>query len=801
MISLPKIEAYMQSMRRYLWNPSRWVREVCRFEIDPWQESYLNTLVHTGRVAVAGCNGCLSANTPIFNVESGENVPVAEIGRDFIVYSYDDGEIVETVAHKPFQKGHADIYRVMLSTGESFECTLEHKILTPSGWHEVGSLMVGSACVVAPRLELRSDSSSSWSHRNACGQSTQEPYGRHCLKIVQDSLACYLHESRSYDERLHSGQGIALSEIPLLVDALLHSQHGYIAGGGSFLQEHNHPYQQFGHLSKSYFSQDSLQSLAYGEYLSGAFSSGFPKTVSPTLRQSTQYPLGGVPRENQHIADHAQRPSCGVRDCSCLNHTLSIATIQSIDYIKNDIFYDLHVPGTNNYWANGAFHHNSGKDFISSAAALFLLSLRPLLKGQVTGPNKEQIFDVSWAEKRKIIDNAPILQSLLIWEKTHIRNRLAPEQWFLAAKTASKKFSKAGGEAQAEGIQGLRGRYTYVDINEASGVEDPNFEAALSCCATPNSFLSVEGNALRRSGFFYDLFHSSNYREWPSFHVSYLNSSFTDKAQHEQWIREYGLESAFCMARCLGEFPTIDADDVAIQWGIVRAAMDRVAPLRDSEFLQIGVDPARGGSDEAVITVRTGYVVQPQIIFKTCTGPELCRAIYKAVFDYGGNEETLILIDESGMGGLGVVDPLLDKPYNMVNVVGVQNIQAPRRRDRYRNWDDEVWMEACPDFLQYGCLPFDELLLKQLTTRKCRFTGKTNAQRQLESKDTYKARMRMSPDRAESLLLAIADDPRTIPPLEIMKLDGHEQKDEAAVHAEAVASMQGSIEQEGVYWP
>lgn len=456
--------------------------------------------------------------------------------------------------------------------------------------------------------------------------------------------------------------------------------------------------------------------------------------------------------------------------------------------------------------------NGSGKDFISSIFGLFLLSTRPMLKGQVTGPSRQQIFDVVWAEMHKIIHHGDILSKILRWEKTHVRNMLAPEGWFLAAKTASKRYSRDGGDPQAEGIQGLRGLYTLVLITEASGVEDPNFEAARSCCATHNSFLGVVGNGLRRSGFFYDIFHKEQFAGWFRKHVSYLDSSWTDKAQMQSWIDEYGRESNFCMPRCFGLFPLAGSESTAIPWASVRAAMDREAPLAiDRLFptLQLGVDPARGGTDEAVIAIRKDSVVLPLIVLPECSGPELVDRIKQAVDDAGGNKQTLMLIDESGLGGAGIIDPLLRDGYE--NCVGVNNVQNPVRQDRYKHWDDEQWMDNIPAFLEYGVLPNDDKLLSQLTVRRWKFTGKNNKQRKLEGKEDLLKRGYPSPDRGEAVMMAVAPDPRNAAELFIQRLDGAVDR-EKMTERERIAydkaqdelarqEVENAIKSEGVYWP
>ena len=652
------IDNYIDTMKPYLWNPAKWAHEVCRYDLDAWQVEYLEMMVAGKFSVIAGCNGCLSYGTPLLNADTGEEVPIGEIDGPFPVWSYWHGRTVRAVAEKPFIKGVDDLYRVTLSNGKEFTCTLDHKVLTPMGWKAIRELQIGSECVAFPIELERSDSLTSLWPENVSVQSTHGACGPRWLNTIQDSQSGCQSEYQIYDGPFHQVGESAQCSFPLPTDAHGHTQYYWRMDGRCSLSGYNHAYRQSCRLSKNYCDQDLPQSLVCEEYPNESSFCEFPKQETQVALLANQFLSTDARGEMIHIHDHEQRlagvivapMTLGYGSANCS----SITTIQSITFVRQDIFYDLHVPVTNNYLASGIFHHNSGKDFISSIFALFMLSLRPMLKGQVTGPNREQIFDVVWAECHKIINRSAILPSVLRWEKTHIRNRLAPEEWFLTAKTASKRFSSGGGDAQAEGIQGIRGLFTLVLLTEASGVEDPNFEAARSCCATPNAYLGVVGNPLRRSGFFYELFHQDVFDGWFRRHVDYTESSFTDKEQMAQWITEYGMSSSFVTARCFGQFPLTGADDTAIAWALIKAAMDRESPLAEGDGLQVGVDPARGGKDEAVICVRRGYVVFPLIVFTTCTGGQLVQAIVDAIAKYGGNYDTPINVDESGLGGMGV---------------------------------------------------------------------------------------------------------------------------------------------------
>lgn len=479
--------------------------------------------------------------------------------------------------------------------------------------------------------------------------------------------------------------------------------------------------------------------------------------------------------------------------------------------------------------------NGAGKDSLITLAALWLVSTRPFLKGQLTGPGMPQLLDVLGAELSRWYAQAPILQALFECKRTHIYWREFPERWFLTLRTTSKRYSKDGGEAQAEGIQGIRGElgHTFVGITEASGVDDANFDAADSCCTTDDSWQIIVGNALRRSGRFYDMCKDADPTHkkltarsadgWHYERVPYTRSRWTNKGKHEGWIRKYGADSVFCKGRSLAQFPSHDDPATAISYELADEAMKRDVPLKEGPVylpgvegrppvmlphLQIGVDCARFGDDEAVISRRVGWTFLPLLCFPKCSGPELVQRIDDAAKSIGADKDTLIEVDESGLGGMGVVDPLREV-YGYTNVVGCQNIpsQSQRFPEHYQAWDDEQWMETLPALFAFCCLPADEDLLAQLTTRRYKFTGKNEKQRRLESKDEMRKPPRRlpSPDRAEALMLAAAPSPRVALELyggaEPTRTEEEQKKHDEEQKKLATQVVEDQIKNTGVFWP
>lgn len=404
--------------------------------------------------------------------------------------------------------------------------------------------------------------------------------------------------------------------------------------------------------------------------------------------------------------------------------------------------------------------NGAGKDAMACWVALWMLCTRPYAKGQITGPSRAQVFETIWPEIKKWIDRSPILSRVLVWTKTRVFWREHEARWFLIARTAQKAYSRDTGERAAEGLQGMHEEHVIVVLTESSGVEDVNWDAAESCCTREDNYLLAVGNPLRRSGRFYELFTKPAYQGWHHQHVGYRECAFMtdlDRAKFEGWITTYGADSAYCRVRCFGQFPEQGSPDSAVPWDFVVAAMERGAALEEPAVrdLQVGVDCARYGDNESVVAVRLGNEVTELRCYRGLSGPDLVGRVAECVRDYGGGLDTLLVVDDVGLGGSGVVDPLV-QTHGYRRVVSTTGL-VPKRHDRYENWDDEVWLEVLTAWLRAGKLPHDEVLLAQLTTRKYQFTGRNAEQRRLEPKDYLRRRGLPSPDRAEAVVYAVGD--------------------------------------------
>ena len=78
-----------------------------------------------------------------------------------------------------------------------------------------------------------------------------------------------------------------------------------------------------------------------------------------------------------------------------IDYTVSLGAVASIEYVRTDRFYDLHVPVAEHYIAHGFINHNSGKSFALIYEALFLAGLNPGLPGLIGAPTYPMLRDAT----------------------------------------------------------------------------------------------------------------------------------------------------------------------------------------------------------------------------------------------------------------------------------------------------------------------------------------------------------------------------------------------------------------------
>lgn len=232
----------------------------------------------------------------------------------------------------------------------------------------------------------------------------------------------------------------------------------------------------------------------------------------------------------------------------------------------------------------------------------------------------------------------------------------------------------------------------------------------------------------------------------------------------------WGETSSEYIQHVLGEFA---ADDeyalIPLSW--VERAMERwreweAAPIADKTIVRVGVDVARHGSDETVIATVNKDAVVMKLDSEAYTDnvSELGDDIHRAI-----PHTAQITVDTDGLGA-GTADRLRQLGRNVEMFHGAPQpkewrdksgeLEAASRRSAAWWRIRELLDPAKPLGLEIA-LPPDDMLIGDLTAP--RKVSDPKGRIKVESKDSVKARLHRSPDRADAIVYAMWREPEPIP--------------------------------------
>lgn len=460
-----------------------------------------------------------------------------------------------------------------------------------------------------------------------------------------------------------------------------------------------------------------------------------------------------------------------------------------------------------------------GKSTIASIVIWTYFKTRANAVGQCTSVDSIQLHRVLWAELSRWRERSPELKATFDFHGNSFNHKNHKDSWWMVPRTARKQRDvnlKDGGE-HSTGMQGIHAPHVLMVIDEASGVEDANWEAAESSIREEDNKLFAISNPLRVSGRMFQVFHLESFRKyWYTRQVSYLECPRINKQIAEDQIEMLGgLDSPVVQIRYLGQFPKRGSEDTLPTYDQVSNAMKRSRDV-DSEainilirlmdggvpvrchysrqeleeyltkmsFLQkevdflpeylysatvdmpkppkrwldlvaayfagpcrLGVDLARYGTAECSFTVRRNYRAVEMRPRHGMNQTEVVTTIKELYRFYAGMD--LVIIDKTGLYGEAVCDlmknekiPAIAVGFGETAIVSVD----------FKNQATEMWFEIANN-INHMILPYDSLLLTQLTTRKYGLTGKAE-QKVIEDKESMRKRKLPSPDRADSTCLA-----------------------------------------------
>lgn len=359
----------------------------------------------------------------------------------------------------------------------------------------------------------------------------------------------------------------------------------------------------------------------------------------------------------------------------------------------------------------------------------------------VTANTESQLSTKTWRELG-IWHERAINKDWFEHTATRFYLKSAPKTWFASAIPWT--------ENRSEAFAGTHAKHVLYVFDEASAIADIIWEVSEGAMTSEGSLWLVFGNPTRNTGRFRECWGKFKHR-WKTFQVDSREVSFTDKAQIQKWMDDYGEDSDFFRVRVKGQFPSAGTFQF-IALSDVEACMAKKEEVSPLLAKIMGIDLARSGACQNVITYRQGRKVYPQVKFRESDTTVTVNRIVNAIQE---EQPDAVFIDGGGLGG-----PIIDSVRALCNsqdrakIFEINGGHEATDKIRYRNKRAEMWGLTREFVRNGGELPNDQELRDDLIGPEYFFDSKQRVQ--LESKEDMQGRGLASPDCADSLTLTFA---------------------------------------------
>jgi hypothetical protein len=391
--------------------------------------------------------------------------------------------------------------------------------------------------------------------------------------------------------------------------------------------------------------------------------------------------------------------------------------------------------------------HGIGKSTLQAWIVVWLMSTRPGARGTITANTSTQLDTKTWAA----IMRWAKLSITADWFEINTQRLYYKDQresWFCAPQSCKEENSESfAGQHAADST-------SFYIFDEDSAVPDKIHEVAQGGLTDGEPMWFLFGNPTRSHGAFYRAAFGADRNRWKVWIVDARESRFTNKAQLQEWVQDYGEDSDFVRVRVRG-LPPAAGDLQYIDSATVAQAQQREAICFPDDPLLCGLDVARGGFDECAFRFRRGS--DARSIRPVRVPGEQARDSMRLVSlaadildrDFGGRKVHTLFIDGTAIGG-----PICDRLKQMGhrNIVEVQfGAHAPD--PKFANMRAWMWGQL-RTWLKHGAIDADPRLEQDLTSPGYHHDKQDRLV--LESKEDMKKRQVDSPDDGDALALTFA---------------------------------------------
>lgn len=398
--------------------------------------------------------------------------------------------------------------------------------------------------------------------------------------------------------------------------------------------------------------------------------------------------------------------------------------------------------------------HGVGKTACGAVTVLTALAMTPHLVVVQVSPGWRQVKSIFWNEMRKWAPNSNIIKSMfeIMPKAPEMRCKLAPQSWYAIGVASDMPGT----------IEGFHGKRVMLIVDEAKAVKNQMFQAVEGALTsidperpqdieTWRAYFSTPSTPGGDYTEFYDAF-KRNRKLFKQHKITAYESPRVNPKWVKMMIDKYGVSSPIVQAKVLAEFPEI-GDDILIPLGTAERFYDGLCPPLKQGAAAMGIDVARFGMDESVITLWADNRLRALI---PSVGDDTQKLAHKAWTIIKQNLVRVVVVDDIGVGG-GVTDRLMELAENddyEVQIVPFIDNARPQDTNLYKSKGDELWTlfaEALKKKEIQSDVD-DQDLVYQLSSYKKSYTP-DNKVRVIWPKRSDRSSERNSPDRGDAVVM------------------------------------------------
>lgn len=405
--------------------------------------------------------------------------------------------------------------------------------------------------------------------------------------------------------------------------------------------------------------------------------------------------------------------------------------------------------------------HSAGKSWISALATCWWLDVHPPGTARVvtTAPTSKQVDAVLWYEINKM--HAAL----------GLRGQCNIRDWWFGKQLVA--FGRKPPDHDEAAFQGVHAKYILVIYDEAYGIPKKLWDEGSSLASNEYGRQLAIGNPdgpgvfeeKCRTGSVWNVIHIP-YWSTPAYTGEKVSQALLDVLISRRWVEEkkvdWGEESALFQSKCGGDFPTVgDPSAVVPHTWVARCRLLELAG--DDSEVEGGVDVGAGG-DRTVLRERRGPRAGRELVFRDADPMRSIGTLVEKINDWG---ITRVKIDVTGHGwGLAGRLRELSSRHNTsrgetthsAEVVRVNFGAGPSEKfkRKYANVRAELYWEVGRELSRLGLWDLtdvDDDVVHELTASRYVILDSYGKVR-IEKKSEVIKRLRVSPDRAEALMLA-----------------------------------------------